>query len=153
QKANRIRNKIDSHGRDEAFFQEIAAALGYKQNKLPFTLIAKRLPLKRLHEKRDDGEAMLFVLAGFLEAPDLGVFKGSTRNYVRTLWDRWWPHRDAMQRMILPAKVWRMSSTRPVNHPQRRLAALATLAREWSRFQRILGKAIASETPATAVQG
>jgi hypothetical protein len=153
QKANRIRNKIDSHGRDESFFQEIAAALGYKQNTLPFTLIAQRLPLKRLHEKRDDAEAMLFGLAGFLEAPDLGVFKGSTRNYVRTLWDRWWPHRDAMQRMILPAKVWRMSGTRPVNHPQRRLAALATLAGEWSRFQRILGKAIAGDVPVTTAQG
>src|SRR5205814_22592 len=71
QKANRIRNKIDSHGRDEALFQEIAAALGYKENKLPFTLIAQRLPLKLLHDKPDDGEAMLFGLAGFLEAPDL----------------------------------------------------------------------------------
>ncbi len=163
QKANRIRNKIDSHGRDEAFFQEIAAALGYKQNTLPFALIAQRLPLKLLQEKRDDTEAMLFGLAGFLEAPDLGIFKGSTRNYVRTLWDRWWPHRDAMQRMILPTKVWRMSGTRPVNHPQRRLAALAALARQWSRFQRILGKATAGDapspgfgvarTPATTAQG
>ncbi len=139
QKANRIRNKIDGHGRDETFFQEIAAALGYKQNKLPFTLIAQRLPLKLLHEKRDDAEAMLFGLAGFLEAPDLGVFKGSTRDYVRTLWDRWWPHRDAMQRMILPAKVWRMSGTRPVNHPQRRLAALSMIVREWPGFRRMLG--------------
>jgi hypothetical protein len=59
QKATRIRSKIDTHGRDEALFQEIAAALGYKENKLPFTLIAQRLPLKLLHEKRDDAEAML----------------------------------------------------------------------------------------------
>src|SRR5205814_9066541 len=121
QKANRIRNKIDSHGRDQALFQEIAAALGYKENKLPFTLIAQRLPLKLLHDKPDDGEAMLFGLAGFLEASDLSVFKRSTREYVRKLWDRWWPHRDKMQRMILPAKVWRLTGTRPVNHPQRRL--------------------------------
>ena len=85
QKANRIRNKIDSHGRDEAFFQEIAAALGYKQNKLPFTLIAQRLPLKLLHEKRDDGEAMLFGLAGFLEAPDLGVALDLDRVHTRLL--------------------------------------------------------------------
>src|SRR4029453_19052869 len=124
QKANRIRNKIDSHGRDEALFQEIAGALGYKENKLPFTLIAQRLPLKLLHDKPGDSEAMLFGLAGFLEAPDLSVFKRSTREYVRKLWDRWWPHRDEMQRLILPARVWRISSTRPVNHPQRRLAAL-----------------------------
>jgi hypothetical protein len=153
QKAVRIRNKIENHGRDEALFQDLAAALGYKENKLPFTLVAQRLPLKLLHEKHDDAEAMLFGLAGFLEAPDLGVFKGSTRKYVRTLWDRWWPHRDAMQRIILPAKVWRLSGTRPVNHPQRRLAALATLVHEWSRFQQILGKAIAGDTPATTAQG
>jgi Protein of unknown function (DUF2851) len=79
-------------------------------------------------------------VAGFLEAPDLGVFKGSTRKYVRTLWDRWWPHRDAMQRMILPSKVWRLSSTRPLNHPQRRLAALAMILREWRGFRRMLSR-------------
>jgi hypothetical protein len=152
QKAARIRSKIDIHGRDETLFQEIAAALGYKENKLAFTLIAQRLPLKLLHEKRDDAESMLFGLAGFLEAPDLGVFKGSTRKYVRTLWDRWWPHRNAMQRIILPAKVWRISSTRPVNHPQRRLAALAMLAREWLGVRRMLGKAIGGGTPATTAR-
>src|SRR5213080_3540581 len=140
QKCARIRNKIDNHGRDEALFQELAAALGYKENKLPFTLIAQRLPLNLLHENSDESEAMLFGVAGFLEAPDLGVFKGSTRKYVRTLWDRWWPHRDTMQRMILPAKVWRLSSTRPLNHPQRRLAALAMILREWPGFRRMLGR-------------
>ncbi len=46
QKATRIRNKIDTHGRDEALFQEIAAALGYKENKLPFTLIAQRVAVE-----------------------------------------------------------------------------------------------------------
>src|SRR5437667_4286878 len=143
QKCARIRNKIDNHGRDEALFQELAAALGYKENKLPFTLIAQRLPLNLVREKPDESEALLFGVAGFLEAPDLGVFKGSTRKYVRTLWDRWWPHRDTMQRMILPAKVWRLSSTRPLNHPQRRLAALAMIVREWPGFRRMLGRKVA----------
>ena len=140
QKGVRICRKIDNHSRDEALFQEVAAALGYKENKLPFTLIAQRLPLRLLREKAEDSEAMLFGVAGFLEAPDLGVFKRSTREYVRKLWDRWWPHRDAMQRMILPAKVWRLSGTRPLNHPQRRLAALSILAREWPAFLRVLNK-------------
>src|SRR5216117_4375884 len=45
QKAGRIRHKIENHGRDETLFQEIATTLGYKENKLPFTLIAQRLPL------------------------------------------------------------------------------------------------------------
>src|SRR5260370_19143217 len=45
-----------------------------------------------------------------------------------------------MQRIILPAKTWRLSGTRPLNHPQRRLAALSVLAREWPTFRRSLGK-------------
>jgi hypothetical protein len=52
QKAVRIRNKIENHGRDEALFQDLAAALGYKENKLPFTLAAQRLPLKLLQRAR-----------------------------------------------------------------------------------------------------
>src|SRR4029077_9031849 len=54
QKANRIRNKIDVHGRDETLFQEIAIALGYKENKLPFTLLTQRLPLRLLRENVED---------------------------------------------------------------------------------------------------
>jgi hypothetical protein len=139
-KAASIRAKIDNHERDEALFQEIAAALGYKENKLPFTLIAQRVSLKFLRENVKDGEAILFGIAGFLETPDLAAYKRSTRNYVRELWGRWWPHRDEMQRLIVPSTVWRISSTRPANHPQRRLAALSILAGEWLAFRRSLGK-------------
>ena len=142
-KAALLRTKIDLHGRDEALFQEIAAALGYKENKLPFILAAQRLGLKQLRQHSADAEALLFGLAGFLGSPDLGAYKGSTRSYVRDLWDRWWPHRDAMQRMILPAKTWRITGTRPVNHPQRRLAALALIVERWTAFSRALSNATA----------
>ncbi len=135
-KAARIRNKIDNHGCDETLFQELAAALGYKENKLPFTLLAQRLPLKLLRQQSTDCEALLFGIAGFLQAPDLDVYERSTRKYVRQLWDNWWPQRDGLQRLILPAKLWRLSGTRPLNHPQRRVAALATLAHNWPAFQR-----------------
>ena len=140
QKAARIRHKIDSHGRDEILFQELAAALGYKENKLPFTLITQRLPLKSLRKDAPDIESMLFGVAGFLQIADLDVYKKSTREYVRQLWDRWWPHRDELRRLILPGKIWHLSSTRPLNHPQRRLAALAILARDWSRLHHATGK-------------
>src|SRR5947208_16430143 len=144
QKAACIRHKIDSCGRDEVLFQELATALGYKENKLPFTLITQRFPLKSLREATTDIESILFGLAGFLHTADLDVYKKSTREYVRRLWDRWWPHRDDLQRLILPGKTWRLSSTRPLNHPQRRLAALALLARDWSRLQHALGQSSVS---------
>ena len=139
-KAARLRTTIDNHGADEALFQEIAAALGYKENKLPFTLIAQRISLKTLRKNIDDAEAVLFGMARFMETPDLDVYKKSVRNYVRDLWDRWWPHRDDLQRLILPAKIWKLSSTRPTNHPQRRLAALSILVHHWPAFRRFLGK-------------
>jgi Protein of unknown function (DUF2851) len=145
-KAARMRAKIENYqsgsddGQDNALFQEIATAFGYKENKLPFTLIAQRLSLKSLRQKLDEIEAILFGLAGFLEAADLAMYKESTRTYVRGLWDRWWPRRDEMQRLILPGKVWKLSSTRPANHPQRRLAALSVLARNWPAFRRSLGQ-------------
>ena len=139
-KAARLRREIDNHGRDEVLFQEIAAALGYKENKLPFTLLAQRLPLKFLREHSPDAEALLFGVAGFLQAPDLDIYSKSTRKYVRNLWDRWWPHRDGLQRLILPAKAWRLSGSRPANHPQRRIAALAALAVNWPPFMRSLNK-------------
>jgi hypothetical protein len=146
QKATRIRRKISSRGRDEVLFQELAAALGYKENKLPFTLITQRLPLKSLREAASDIESMLFGIAGFLQTADLDAYKRSTREYVRQLWDRWWPHRDELQRLILTSKIWRLSSTRPLNHPQRRLAALAILARDWPRLHRATAKSTIDAT-------
>jgi hypothetical protein len=139
-KTTRLRAKIDNQNADEALFQEIAAALGYKENKLPFTLIAQRFSLKNLRKNMGDAEAVLFGLAGFLETPDLAVYKKSARSYVRDLWDRWWPHRDDFSRLTLPKKTWRLSGTRPTNHPQRRLAALSILVRQWPAFRRALSK-------------
>lgn len=139
-KAARIRNMAETHGRDAALFQEISSALGYKQNKLAFTLLAQRLPLASLRAEIDDIEAVLFGVAGFLGGPDLAAYRGDTRGYVRELWDRWWPHRDAMQRLVLPPKLWRLGGARPLNHPQRRLGALAVLAKQWPAFMKIVAR-------------
>ena len=137
-KAARLRRLIEHHGRGEALFQELAAALGYKQNKLPFTLLAQRLPLAFLHQHGDDAEALLFGVAGFLSAPDLSIYKPGTRGYLRQLWDRWWPHRDSLQRLALPPDLWRFSGARPLNHPQRRLGAMAAIVGEWRALMRLM---------------
>lgn len=139
-KAARIKNIVDTHGRDAALFQEIAAALGYKQNKLAFTLLAQRLPIASLRNEIDNLEAVLFGVAGFLGERDLAAYRDDTRGYVRELWDRWWPHRDAMQRLVLPGQLWRLGGARPLNHPQRRLGALAILAKQWPAFMKIVAR-------------
>lgn len=139
-KVARIKEVLLNHGRDETLFQEIAAALGYKENKLAFTLLAQRSSLNFLRKQNDDAEAVLFGSAGFLEARDLNIYAKEARDYVRELWDRWWPHRNSMQRLVLPTKLWRLTGTRPLNHPQRRLGALAALILAWPIFTRSLTK-------------
>jgi len=133
-KADTLRAAIESHGRDEALFQAIATALGYKNNRLPFTLLTQRLTFGNLRQSPADAEAMLFGVAGFLDAPDLARLAKSTRSYVRGLWDRWWTSRSSMERLILPADLWNFSGARPMNHPQRRLGALAAVVNVWGKF-------------------
>src|SRR4029077_19116662 len=126
-KALRLQRLSELHGDDEALFQEVAAALGYKQNKLPFTVLAQRLPLRHLRARPNEIEALLFGVAGFLGAPDLSSFEPGTRQYLRTLWGHLLPRRAEVERLILPPRTWRLSGTRPLNHPQRRLAALGQI--------------------------
>ncbi len=137
-KGRRLLTLIDSHGRDEALFQEIASALGYKENKLAFHVLAQRVGLKPLRGDALGAEALLFGFAGFLQVPDLAQFPVGTRDYVRGLWDKWWPYRDEMSRLILPRETWRITGTRPLNHPHRRLGALAVIVSHWAKFRRAI---------------
>jgi hypothetical protein len=45
-----------------------------------------------------------------------------------------------MQRLVLPAKLWQLGGARPLNHPQRRLGALAVLAKQWHSFMKVLAR-------------
>ncbi len=144
-KAERLRQRQGAHGRDETLFHAIAEALGYKQNRLPFTLLAQRLPLAFLRQNRDDAEALLFGVAGFLDAPNMVELRKSTRTYLRSLWDKWWIYRDEFARLVLPARLWKMSGARPLNHPHRRLGALATLISSWNKFSSLANHGAASE--------
>ena len=101
-KTLRLQRLSELHGTDEALFQELAGTLGYKKNKLPFTLLAQRLPRQILRAQPNEIEAVLFGVGGFLDTPDLARFEPGTRQYLRVLWDQWWPRRAALERLILP---------------------------------------------------
>ena len=139
-KTLRLQRLSELHGTDEALFQELAGTLGYKKNKIPFTLLAQRLPRQILRAQPNEIEAVLFGVGGFLDTPDLARFEPGTRQYLRVLWDQWWPRRASLERLILPRRTWRLSGTRPLNHPQRRLAALAGIVASWPKLVRSLGE-------------
>jgi len=70
-KAARFARLSELHGEDEALYQSLAVTLGYKANKLPFTLIAQRIPLRMLLQNKADVDSILFGIGGFL---DYGIF-------------------------------------------------------------------------------
>lgn len=134
-KSGRLAVLASHHGSDEALFQALAAALGYKANKLPFTVLAQRLPLRTLLLQKQEAEALLLGVAGFLDATEWSRFDGETRIHLRGLWEHWWAHRTGFGRLILEKNRWRISGCRPANHPQRRVAALAELVRHWPKLR------------------
>jgi hypothetical protein len=134
-KAAALARLAEIHGPDEALFQGLAITLGYKSNKLPFTLLAQRLPLRFLRNAKDDADALLFGVSGFLPSEDLGAFETTTRSYLSELWERWWPRRAEFERLRIPDELWKLAGQRPMNHPQRRLAALGQMIRNWGKIR------------------
>lgn len=140
-KARRLQTLIAIHGREQAIFQTFAAALGYRPNQLAFAILAQRLPLPVLLKlPAPERESLLFGVSGFLEAIRYEDTQPETRRYLRTLWSAWWKQRHAYVNWLAPDTLppWTLSSTRPGNHPQRRLGALCAALQHWKPLVSLL---------------
>lgn len=116
-------------GWEQALWEGLFRALGYKQNAWPMQRLGELLPalLKGELSPRKNvlaWQARLLGVAGLLPA-ELGRKTSETDRYVRAVWDGWWRERDSLAEFILPRGVWRFNGLRPANHPQRRLALAA----------------------------
>ncbi len=129
QKTLRLAGLIRQCGDAQAVYEETAAALGYKYNKAPFRKLAQRLPLEALAPYGEDWKsiyAVLLGLSGLLpKQPATGWPEGSKKE-LRSLWDCWWREQHKWEEVLPLDKIeWRLAGVRPLNHPVRRLAALA----------------------------
>lgn len=136
-KGSELRRMMDSRGIDAALYEAIAVALGYKNNKLPFQLLAQRAPLKFASSAK--GEALLFGVAGFLERPEPPSC--AAKSELAQLWSAWWKQRASCVQSILPRSSWNLAGIRPANHPLRRIAALSAMARCWKSVRAALESA------------
>ena len=136
-KGSELRRMMDSRGIDAALYEAVAVALGYKNNKLPFQLLAQRAPLKFASSAK--GEALLFGVAGFLERPEPPSC--AAKSELAQLWSAWWKQRASCVQSILPRSSWNLAGIRPANHPLRRIAALSAMARRWKSVRAALESA------------
>ena len=141
-KHRRWQRLVAVRGYDQALFQSLAVTLGYKENKLPFALLVQRLPLKVLRAEAASALPLLLGLSSFLHPPEFNQKPGSetTRDYLRACWEHWWPQRASLERLSLASDAWKLVGIRPANHPQRRLAALAQLARRWPEVRALIDR-------------
>jgi len=137
-KSERLRVMRESTSAEQAMFQALAEALGFRRNKTPMAVLAQRCPLRSLLEiPAPAREAWLFGAAGFLDPVDGETAAAGTRAYLRRLWDEWWKLRDQVEVIPRRAIPWHAEGTRPLNHPQRRIGALAGVLERWGSIRRL----------------
>lgn len=126
-KAAHFQARARESGWEQALWEGLFRALGYKQNLWPM----QRLAELRLRLCPDGARPDLLPLqarllgAGGLLPEELTRVQASTDTYLRRLWDSWWRERAAFEDCVLPRTLWKFSGLRPANHPQRRLALAA----------------------------
>jgi hypothetical protein len=130
-KSLRLRAAVEEDGAEQALYEEILAALGYKQNRPAFRRLARIAPVALLRD-RSGGDphtayALLLGASGLLPDDPPAGSDAETGRFLRLLWDRWWRNRSEWEHAAMPAAAWRLSGLRPQNHPVRRLAAAASL--------------------------
>ena len=139
-KAAWFQARAKQSGWEQALWEGLFRALGYKQNVWPM------LRLAELRTQFSTGkqltplavQARLLGVGGLLPT-ELTRAQAGADGYLRRVWDLWWRERDEFGDVILPRTVWKFNGLRPANHPQRRLA----LAAHWlaagdlvSKFER-----------------
>ena len=129
-KAAELSARARQVGWENALWEGLLGALGYKHNAWPFRRLAELVPLARNEATGTPPsspgnalvlEAHLLGLAGLLPTE---ISRG-TNPHVRTLWDCWWRERDAVADDIVPKTMWRLGGIRPANRPERRLVLAA----------------------------
>jgi len=149
-KAAQFQARARQAGWEQALWEGVFRALGYKNNSWPMQRLGELRPRWDLKagvsvdgsvsaaattEIRDSTErisvlqvqARLLGLSGLLPA-DLTRTEPGSDDYLRCVWDHWWRDRDGLSDIILPKTTWRLHGLRPANHPQRRLALAAAWA-------------------------
>jgi hypothetical protein len=126
-KAGAILARAKNSGWEQALWEQLFRALGYKHNIWPMQNLAEAKPhWTRGREAAFEIQARLFGLSGLLPE-ELTRAQKTADTFLRRAWDAWWRDRDEFAGCTLPRAVWKFHGLRPANHPQRRLA----LASHW----------------------
>lgn len=132
-KAAQFQARARQAGWEQALWEGLFRALGYKHNAWPMQNVAELRsrwaggPPARATARETrvlQLQALLLGVSGLLPA-ELTRTQADTDRYLRRVWDIWWRARGNFSDCIVPRAAWRFHNLRPANHPQRRLALAA----------------------------
>ena len=124
-KANAMLARAKNCGWEQALWENLFRALGYKHNVWPMQNLAETKPRwTRGAASPFEIQARLLGVGGLLPG-ELTRAQKCTDTFLRRVWDCWWRDRDELETCVLPREIWKFHGLRPANHPQRRLALAA----------------------------
>ena len=137
-KMNRYHDKVITAGYEQTFYEGLAGALGYPNNKKPFQELAEKLPLSTIQEillaapEEDNSllvQAMLFGASGLIEVKSVNLesLSPADKTYFEQLQRLWKQYKGIILEHPLPFKQWTFGGMRPANFPYRRIAGLSDL--------------------------
>ncbi len=116
---------------EQMLYERICETFGYSNNRDNFLLISKIAPIKkirkivkryRLKEQKIIVDTIFFCVSGLLNRKD--VLEHLPQYYIslKTLWEK---EIKKYFKKTIDSSRWRYYKTRPVNYPERRIAALS----------------------------
>ena len=135
-KAAHLEARARDAGWEQALWEGLFRALGYKHNVWPMLRLAEMRPRLAPGKRTLEPialQARLFGAGGLLPHE---LKRDESQSYFRELWDYWWRERDAFLDCVLPLSLWHFHGLRPANHPQRRLA----LASYWLMSSKLVNE-------------
>ena len=124
-KSLQFKYKVSQHGLSQAFYTCLADALGYKNNRQAFQNLCSNADIKTLKSFTDASERSAFLWGQSSLLPDITQddVHPELNSLAQDQWNKWWKLRKNADS---PVK-WNRTSQRPLNSPERRLAALDSI--------------------------
>lgn len=127
QKTRYFIRQMDSKTPEQVFYEQTLYALGFKNNRNPFRMLARRVPAAQLAKLcPEDAYAALLGVSNLIPSEIPPEWPSKNREFARDCWNRWFRLRNEKEDQIMSKNNWQLAHLRPLNYPGRRIAAAAT---------------------------
>lgn len=123
EKSQAILEEMISSGAEKTSLKLVFEACGYKKNRESFIELFNRYSEYDETDRDSRIESILWGESGFLPDPASTALDPQMKTFVKRIWTSWWETRVEARHDI----KWVKAGVRPLNMPERRIAALSVL--------------------------